>query len=137
MLTKFVVYAALFATNTLAGVVPTSTALDLSNVVPIASSVSSDLEKRDFANIRISMFAGFNCGGDAVFIDNVRYGIQNTGSSLYNSFSVSRGVRNDEQLDFSTRVGSDSCGRFLVLFRQLNQGCYNSGGISCFRLTQN
>lgn len=131
MLPTIILSAVLLASSALSAAISPVPVAAISHVTP--------LSKRGFAGIGITIYTGFNCGGNSATIGNVLYGQQNIApqNPSYQSFGVSRAVRNDEQLDFSTFGNGDACGRFLVTYRQLNQGCYNLGGINCFRLLQN
>ncbi|KAK2606057.1 hypothetical protein QQS21_003575 [Conoideocrella luteorostrata] len=71
-------------------------------------------EKREYANIGIGMFAQDSCRGEASWFDNVQYDVQHVGHTNYYSVGISyRGLRSNEQLDFSRLQGNDWCGRYL------------------------
>ncbi|KAL0941654.1 uncharacterized protein CTRU02_204417 [Colletotrichum truncatum] len=107
--------------------------------LPNTAETRSEIEKRQgWANIGIGMFAQDWCSGQAGWFDNVIYGNQNV--VHLNMFSVGisyRGLRSNEQLDFSKLSGSDWCGTYLYSAGQNTPvGCFNSQAINCFRLTQ-
>ncbi|EGR50068.1 hypothetical protein MKX07_007821 [Trichoderma sp. CBMAI-0711] len=94
-------------------------------------------KRQTFANIGIGMFAQDWCTGQAGWFDNVSYDVQHV--VHVNMFSVGisyRGLRSNEQLDFSRLSGSDWCGQYLYSAGQNTPvGCFNSQLINCFRLT--
>ncbi|KAF9871152.1 hypothetical protein CkaCkLH20_11321 [Colletotrichum karsti] len=108
--------------------------IDLGN----SEETRSEIEKRqEWANIGIGMFAQDGCTGQAGWFDNVIYGNQHVVN--LNMFSVGisyRGLRSNEQLDFSRLSGSDWCGKYLYSAgKNTPIGCFNSQAINCFRLT--
>ncbi|KAJ3509277.1 hypothetical protein NLJ89_g5307 [Agrocybe chaxingu] len=105
------------------------------NAIPVDKR--DELEKNQtFANIGIGMFAQDWCNGVAVFFDNVRYNVQHfTATNMFSVVISHRGLRNNEQLDFSRRSGNDFCGMYLYTAAQNTPvGCFNSQLINCFRL---
>ncbi|KAF6839537.1 hypothetical protein CMUS01_04247 [Colletotrichum musicola] len=99
---------------------------------------SEEVEKRQtWANIGIGMFAQDWCNGQAAWFDNVQYGVQHYDTVNHFSVGISyRGLRSNEQLDFSRRNGNDWCGTYLYSAGQNTPvGCFNSQLINCFRLT--
>lgn len=100
---------------------------------------SSDLQKREYANIGIGMFAQNGCGGQGSWFDNVQYDVSHI--SNVNLFSVGisyRGLRDNEHLDFSRWNGNDLCGAYLFSAGFLtNVGCFSTQAINCFKLWRN
>lgn len=105
----------------------------------IALATSTDLTKREYANIGIGMFAQNNCGGQGAWFDNVQYDVQHVDHVNFFSVGISyRGLRDNEHLDFSRLQGSDYCGQYLYSAGFLtNVGCFSSQAINCFRLWRN
>lgn len=97
---------------------------------------SADLEKREYANIGIGMFAQNGCGGQGAWFDNVQYDVQHIANLNLYSVGISyRGLRNNEHLDFSRLSGNDWCGSYLFSAGALtNVGCFSTQAINCFRL---
>ncbi|MCJ1243179.1 hypothetical protein MMC30_000376 [Trapelia coarctata] len=95
-------------------------------------------KRQGYANIGIGMFAQDWCNGQGACFDDVVYGV-NSYANL-NMYSVGinyRGLRSNEQLDFSQLSGNDWCGRYLYSAGYMTPvGCFNSQAINCFRLTQ-
>ncbi|KAL7782638.1 hypothetical protein V8C43DRAFT_310162 [Trichoderma afarasin] len=94
-------------------------------------------KRQNYANIGIGMFAQDWCNGQAGWWDDVTYDVQHY--VTLNMFSVGisyRGLRSNEQLDFSRQVGSDWCGKYLYSAgKNTPIGCFNSQAINCYRLT--
>lgn len=99
---------------------------------------SSDIEKRQYANIGIGMFAQNFCKGQGAWFDNVQYNVQHIDRVNFYSVGISyRGLRNNEHLDFSRLSGRDWCGRYIFSAgSQTPVGCFNAQTINCFRLWQ-
>lgn len=130
-------------------------------------------KKREYANIGIGMFAQDWCtvfslnhsalsllllimgigNGQAAWFDNVQYDAQHYDTVNHFSVGISyRGLRSNEQLDFSGRNGGDWCGTYLYSAGQNTgsefnccprqekiltwyvAGCFNSQAINCFSL---
>lgn len=104
-------------------------------------SNSGDLAKREFANIGMGLFTAAACRGAGVWFDNIIYDHQNVAPQnfLYYAFmTTGRAVRQDEQMDFSTRGGSDLCANFLNSYKVFGpNGCHDNSKITCFRLIHN
>ncbi|RFU82183.1 amidohydrolase [Trichoderma arundinaceum] len=106
--------------------------------IDIPSHARPQSEKRqNYANIGIGMFAQDWCTGQAGWWDDVTYDVQHY--VTLNMFSVGisyRGLRSNEQLDFSRQSGNDWCGQYLYSAGQNTPiGCFNSQAINCYRLT--
>lgn len=72
------------------------------------------LEKRQgWANIGIGMWAQNNCGGEGYYFDNVQYNVHHYATVNLYSYRINyRGIRSNEQLDFSRLNGGDWCGTY-------------------------
>ncbi|KAL0634115.1 hypothetical protein Q9L58_006994 [Maublancomyces gigas] len=102
----------------------------------IALATSSDLEKREWANIGIGMFAQNWCTGQGSWFDNVEYGTHYVDHTNMFAVGISyRGLRDNEHLDFSRLAGSDWCGKYVFSAGRLTPvGCFNCQAINCFEL---
>lgn len=102
----------------------------------IALATSPDLEKREYANIGIGMFAKDLCNGQGAWFDDVQYNVQSYATLNLYSVGISfRGLRNNEHLDFSRLSGTDWCATYLYSAGYMTGvGCFNSQAINCFRL---
>ncbi|OBR10914.1 Amidohydrolase [Colletotrichum higginsianum IMI 349063] len=105
--------------------------------LPDTAHTRSENEKRQWANIGIGMFAQDWCNGQSSWFDNVQYNVHHV--DAVNMFSVGisyRGLRGNEQLDFSRRSGNgDLCGQYLYSAQPNTPiGCFNSQLINCFNL---
>ncbi|KAK5998943.1 hypothetical protein PT974_01327 [Cladobotryum mycophilum] len=97
----------------------------------------AEIEKRQGpANIGIGMFAQDSCRGQAAWFDDVTYNVNCYNTVNMYSVGISyRGLRNNEQLDFSRLSGNDWCGKYLYTAgKNTPVGCFNSQAINCFRL---
>ncbi|KAK4224021.1 hypothetical protein QBC38DRAFT_446829 [Podospora fimiseda] len=100
--------------------------------------VSDKLSKRQgWANIRLTMWAQSNCGGQGVYWDNVEYGVSYYATTNYYAVSTTyRGLAPGERLEFRRLSGSDWCGiHHTNAFGPQNAGCYgNVPATNCLRL---
>ncbi|TIC97879.1 hypothetical protein CH35J_007559 [Colletotrichum higginsianum] len=114
--------------------------IDLPNTLETRNEIENRaaLEKRQAANIGIGMFSQDWCQGKAAWFDNAGYNIHHI--SHDNMFSVGisyRGLRSNEQLDFSKFANNDLCGKYVFTAGQNTPvGCFNSQLINCFHLFQ-
>ncbi|KOS22319.1 hypothetical protein ESCO_001602 [Escovopsis weberi] len=105
--------------------------------IPNGAHPDDKVEKRQgAANIGIGMFAKDSCTGQAAWFDDVTYNVNSYATINMYSVGISyRGLRSNEQLDFSRLNGNDWCGTYLYSAGQNTPvGCFNSQAINCFRL---
>lgn len=102
----------------------------------IALATSSDLEKHEWANIGIGMFAQNWCTGHGAWFDNVQYGTHYFDRTNLFTVGISyRGLRNNEHLDFSKLLKNDWCGKYVSSAPRLAPvGCFNTSAINFFKL---
>ncbi|PNP50588.1 hypothetical protein THARTR1_08804 [Trichoderma harzianum] len=103
--------------------------------IDIPSHARPETEKRqNYANIGIGMFAQDWCKWTLV---TPARSIQHYVTLNMYSVGISyRGLRSNEQLDFSRQAGSDWCGKYLYSAgKNTPVGCFNSQAINCYRLT--
>ncbi|EQB54058.1 amidohydrolase [Colletotrichum gloeosporioides Cg-14] len=106
--------------------------------LPNTDETRRQIEKRQgWANIGIGMFSQDWCNDQAGWVDNVIYGYNcYVDSNMYSVGISYRGLRSNEQLDFSRLSGNDWCRTYLhSAGHNTPTGCFNSQAINCFRLT--
>jgi len=88
------------------------------------------------ANIGIGCWAQDWCTGQGVWVDDVNYNVDYYTTFYCYSVGISyRGLRSNEQLDFSVLSGSNWCGTYIYSAAPYTPvGCWNSQALTCWRL---
>ncbi|KXX77090.1 hypothetical protein MMYC01_205385 [Madurella mycetomatis] len=94
------------------------------------------VEKRQWANIGIGLWAQDNCQGESAWFDNVEYNVHHvTGVNMFAVGIRYRGLRNGEHLDFSRWANGDLCGQYVASAAvPSTTGCANIPLTNCFHL---